>query len=197
MNDNKYFFNSFKPKSSCLIASRSQALISVSVCCCGLCYFVVIVCLFSFVFYCETKARDSVATMWKTWLLQNNFSAHVRPERTKYARLQKSGVLFTVLITQFASRQLYAVPCIHAKSEVYFELYRGNHYFKTLKAAPSGKLMNLHFHSDQGEKTNKWAGNMLMFHVDVNMKWLGIRFKNDLFQWFRVDSFFWETITLP
>ncbi len=27
----------------------------------------------------------------KTWLLQNNFSAHVRPERAKYARLQKSG----------------------------------------------------------------------------------------------------------
>ncbi len=24
------------------------------------------------------------------------------------------------------------------------------------------------------EKTNKWAGNMLMFHVDVNMKWLGM-----------------------
>ncbi len=42
--------------------------------------------------------------------------------------------------------------------------------------------MNLHFHSDQGEKTNKWAGNMLMFHVDINMKRLGIRFKNDSFQ---------------
>ncbi len=46
------------------------------------------------------------------------------------------------------------------------------------------------------EKTNMWADNMLMFHVDVNMKRLGIRFKNDSFQWFRVDSFFWETITL-
>ncbi len=43
---------------------------------------------------------------------------------------------------------------------------------------------------------NKWAGNMLMFHVDINMKRLGIRFKNNSFQWFRVDSFFWETITL-
>ncbi len=40
------------------------------------------------------------------------------------------------------------------------------------------------------------ATSMLMFHVDVNMKRLGIRFKNDSFQWFRVDSFFWETITL-
>ncbi len=35
-----------------------------------------------------------------------------------------------------------------------------------------------------------------MFHVDFNMNLLGIRFKNDSFQWFRVDSFFWETITL-
>ncbi len=46
------------------------------------------------------------------------------------------------------------------------------------------------------EKTNKWVGDMLMFHVDINMKWLWIRFKNGLFQWFRVDSFFLETITL-
>ncbi len=63
--------------------------------------------------------------------------------------------------------------------------------------------MNLHFHSDQRENQvsqvcvrNKWAGNMLIFHVDVNMKRLGIRFKNDSFQWFTVDSFFLKTITL-
>ncbi len=37
---------------------------------------------------------------------------------------------------------------------------------------------------------------MLMFHVDVNMKRLGIRFKIYSFQLFRVDSFFWEAITL-
>ncbi len=42
----------------------------------------------------------------------------------------------------------------------------------------------------------KWVGNVLMFHVDVNMQLLGIRFINDSFQWFRADSFFWETITL-
>ncbi len=35
-----------------------------------------------------------------------------------------------------------------------------------------------------------------MFDVDVNMKRLGIRFKNDSFQWFRLDSFYWETVTL-
>ncbi len=45
-------------------------------------------------------------------------------------------------------------------------------------------------------KDQQVAGNMLIFHVDVKMKRLGIRFKNDWFQWFRVDSFFWETITL-
>ncbi len=63
--------------------------------------------------------------------------------------------------------------------------------------------MNLHFHSDQhknqvfpGLLVQQVGGNMLMFHVDVNMKRPGIRFKNDSFQWFRVDSFFWETITL-
>ncbi len=32
----------------------------------------------------------------KTCLLQNNFSAHVRPERTKYARLQKLGGVRTI-----------------------------------------------------------------------------------------------------
>ncbi len=47
--------------------------------------------------------------------------------------------------------------------------------FNAPTAAPSG---------------NKWAGNMLMFHFDVNMKWLGIRFKKDSFQLFRVVSFF-------
>ncbi len=38
-------------------------------------------------------------------------------------------------------------------------------------------------------KDQQVGGNMLMFHVNVNMKRLGIRFKNDSFQWFRVDSF--------
>ncbi len=39
--------------------------------------------------------------------------------------------------------------------------------FNAPTAAPSG---------------NKWAGNMLMIHFDVNMKRLKIRFKNDSFQ---------------
>ncbi len=72
--------------------------------------------------------------------------------------------------------------------------YRGNHYFTTPKAAPSGKEWICIFIQTYCEKTNKWAGNMLMFHVDVNLKWLGISFKNNSFQWFRVNSFFWETM---
>ncbi len=44
---------------------------------------------------------------------------------------------------------------------------------------------------------NKWAGiNMLMFHVDITLKQLKIRFKNDSFSWLGVNSFFWKTITL-
>ncbi len=42
-------------------------------------------------------------------------------------------------------------------------------------------------------KDQQVGGNMLMFDIDVN---IGIGFKNDSFQWFRVDSFFWEMITL-
>ncbi len=41
--------------------------------------------------------------------------------------------------------------------------------------------MDLHFHSDQREKKNMWAGNMLMFPAGVNMKRLKIRFNNDTF----------------
>ncbi len=47
--------------------------------------------------------------------------------------------------------------------------------------------MNLHFQPDQREKqvfpglrVQQVGGHMLIFHVDVNMKRLGIRFKNDV-----------------
>ncbi len=58
----------------------------------------------------------------------------------------------------------------------------GKPLFLLLQERHLWQRMNLHLHSNQCEKTNKWAGNMLMFHVDVNMKWLGIRFKNGSFQ---------------
>ncbi len=71
--------------------------------------------------------------------------------------------------------------------------------FNAPKTAPSGKeWISIFIQTKVKIKFSqvKWVGNMLMFHVDLNMKRLGIRFKNDSFQWFRVDSFFWETITL-
>ncbi len=73
--------------------------------------------------------------------------------------------------------------------------YWGTAIFTAPKEAPSGKELIFIF-IQTNARTNKWAGNMLMFHVDLTMKRLGICFKNDSFQWFRVDSFFWETITL-
>ncbi len=48
--------------------------------------------------------------------------------------------------------------------------------------------MNLDFDSDQHKQTNKCVGNMLIFHIEVNMKRFGICFKNDSLQLFRVDS---------
>ncbi len=66
-----------------------------------------------------------------------------------------------------------------------------NAIFTAPKAAPSCKE-RMNFHLDQQEKNNKWACNMLMFHGDVNMKRFRIRFKINWFQWFRVDSFFWD-----
>ncbi len=69
--------------------------------------------------------------------------------------------------------------------------YRGHRYFYTPKVAPSGKEWICIF-----IQTNKGAGNMLMFHVEVNMKQFGICFKNGSVHGFRVDSFIWQTITL-
>ncbi len=44
----------------------------------------------------------------------------------------------------------------------------GKPQFYTPKVAPNGKKgISIFFQTK--EKTNKWAGNMLMFHVDVNM----------------------------
>ncbi len=74
--------------------------------------------------------------------------------------------------------------------------FPGNSYFN----APKGHLVA--FYSDQHENqlfpglSRQLVGNMLMCHVNVNVKRLGIYLKNDSFQWFRFDSFFWETITL-
>ncbi len=54
----------------------------------------------------------------------------------------------------------------------------GNRYFLSFKSAPSGKEWIRIFIQTNTKKTNKWVVNMLMFGVDVNVKLLGIRFKN-------------------
>ncbi len=55
--------------------------------------------------------------------------------------------------------------------------------FTAPKAAPGGKERICILIQTNAKKI-KCAGNMLMFHVDVNMKRLGIRFKNYSFKWF-------------
>ncbi len=69
--------------------------------------------------------------------------------------------------------------------------------FNDPEAAPSGKericifiQTNAKIKFSQVCARSKWAGNMQIFHVDVKMKRLGNRFKNNSFQWFRVKSFF-------
>ncbi len=46
--------------------------------------------------------------------------------------------------------------------------------------------MDLHFHSDQCKNHVFPDRNMLLFHVNVNIKWLGICYKDDTFKWLRV-----------
>ncbi len=60
--------------------------------------------------------------------------------------------------------------------------YQGNPLFSPLQKWHLVAKNEFAFSFRTKQKTNKWAGNMLMFHVDLNMKRLGIRFKNDLFQ---------------
>ncbi len=61
------------------------------------------------------------------------------------------------------------------------------------KAARSGKKWICILIQTKRKRPTSGGGNMLMFHIDVNMNHeLGIRLKNDSFQWFRVHSFFWE-----
>ncbi len=67
--------NSFKSKLGYPVYPLAQVLVNAAVCC----FVVVVSSLFSFVFYCETMAWASVATLRNNWLLQNKFNVHVRP----------------------------------------------------------------------------------------------------------------------
>ncbi len=85
----------------------------------------------------------------------------------------------------FWSISFKAVFCEH--SPALCTALRGNRYLLQ-KAAPSGKEWICILFSQTNAKNkfsqvcacNKWVANMLIFHVDVNMKRLGIRFKNDV-----------------
>ncbi len=75
--------------------------------------------LFSFIFYCETTAWDSVATLWNNGLQQNKLNAYLYKV---HAVTKKSGGVCTILMMKFTSRGLYAVLRARVKSEVYFGL---------------------------------------------------------------------------
>ncbi len=88
-------------------------------------------------------------------------------------------LLCMTLICSDWSHFLFIMPVMPDKQRAqccFVYSVTGKRYFTASKVAPSGKEW-MHFHSDQRENTNKWA-NMLMLHVDVNMKRFGIRFKN-------------------
>ncbi len=70
-------------------------------------------------------AWDSIATMWKNVLLQNKVrmcDLSVQSTRIYKNRVVCVQYVHTVLMTQFTSRALYAVPRVRIKSEVYFGL---------------------------------------------------------------------------
>ncbi len=103
--------------------SRSQALVNVSVCCCSIRYFVGVVRLFSFVFNgpgqcCHHVGKHDYCNITSVRMcdlsVQSTHSSKNRVVHVQYAH--------TVLMTQFASRALYAVPRVRVKSEVYFGL---------------------------------------------------------------------------
>ncbi len=80
--------------------------------------------------------------------------------------------------------------CLWAQCCFVYSCYWGTAIVNAPKAAPSGKeRICIFIQTNEKIKFSQFCtGNMLMFHVDINMKRLGIRFKNDSFQWFRVDS---------
>ncbi len=69
--------------------------------------------------------------------------------------------------------------------------YRGNRYFNS-KRAPTGKEWICIFIQTKAKRP---MSGLQYANVSCWLR-LVIRFKNDSFQWFRFDSFFWETITL-
>ncbi len=134
----------------------------------------------------------------KTLSLSNNMHSLYFYLTCTTIHFSKSLLCMTLICGDWSIGLIFISSCLQflIKLLVGVQRYRGNRYFYAPEAAPSGKEWICFFIQTNAKKNNMWAIAMLMFHVDFNMKRLGIRFKNDSFQWFRVDSFFWETITL-
>ncbi len=65
--------------------------------------------LFSLVFYCETMAWVSVATLWNNWLVQNQVNAHVRPTRTLHHTVNAFGLSRCVFVLFFFLSGVYVI----------------------------------------------------------------------------------------
>ncbi len=73
-----------------------------------------------------STARDSVATMWENMIttkqLQCAYATWAQSTRGYKNRVVRVQYARTVLMMQFVSHALYAVPRVRVKSEVYFGL---------------------------------------------------------------------------
>ncbi len=145
--------------SVCSISPHNLWLIFLLFCCCCSVSF-----LFHFIFYCETTPWDSVATLWNNWLLQNKFYAHVRK---KYARLQKSGYVRTILMMKFTSHALYAVSHIQCPPLILAPLVNMS---KGGCENKSALFILFIFHSKNSQNSNlalkknnwKWGENLIV-----------------------------------
>uniref|UniRef100_A0A672NLX4 SH2 domain containing 1A duplicate a n=1 Tax=Sinocyclocheilus grahami TaxID=75366 RepID=A0A672NLX4_SINGR len=115
--------------------------------------------------------------------------------------LNEAGRDGSYLIRDSASAAGSYCVCVLCDGWVYtYRVFKQKDALWTIAVAPGmkerlfrnvGNLIAAFKFPDQGisvpllypvNRTNKRAGNMLMFHVDINMKRPGIRFKNDSFQ---------------
>ncbi len=101
---------------------------------------------------------------------------NVTTARCKFKIVKKKKVYLAILVFLLRIK----VPLLCAMKGSYFGF--GSPQQQVDMHARSQNTFIVLYYAFICEKTNMWADNMLMFHVDVNMKRLGIRFKNDSFQ---------------
>ncbi len=135
----------------------------------------------------------------KTLSLSNNMHSLYFYLTCTTIHFSKSLLCMTLICGDWSIGLIFISSCLQflIKLLVGVQRYRGNRYFYAPEAAPSGKEWICFFIQTNAKKNNMWACNS---YANVSC-WLQHekawdRFKNDSFQWFRVDAFFWETITL-